>query len=176
MRLQCPKCEHQALDERRAGAGSCPACGGMWVPLYEVPRLLEDGVATSGDAPAATDAATGMCPARHGIMSRARVETATPFTLERCSSCFGVWFDRGEWQRLADAHLVDDLPHFWSREWQAQQRRVHSRNAHLESAKEDFGGELYAQLVQLAETLRGDKRRSEALAFLREESDPHGER
>ncbi|MCU1231380.1 MAG: hypothetical protein JWO97_4264 [Acidobacteria bacterium] len=140
--------------------------------MYEMPRLIEEAVAEV-EPPPGIDARSGMCPSGHGIMSRARIDAATPFTLERCASCFGVWFDRGEWRRVAEEHLVDELPQFWSREWQAKQRRIRSRVAHLESAKEDFGAELYEQLAQLADTLRSHPRRSEALAFLREESDAH---
>jgi Zn-finger nucleic acid-binding protein len=172
MRMKCPKCENESLDERRNGAAACAACGGMWMPMYEVPRLIEEAVAEAEPQPG-IDGRSGMCPNGHGIMSRARIDAATPFTLERCASCFGVWFDRGEWRRVAEEHLVDELPQFWSREWQAKQRRIRSRVAHLESAKEDFGDELYEKLAQLAETLRSHSRRSEALAFLREESDAH---
>lgn len=169
--MKCPKCENEQLEERRNGAAACTNCGGMWMPMYEVPRLIDEAVSAAGESQPSADGRSGMCPSGHGIMSRARIEAATPFTLERCATCFGVWFDRGEWQRLADEHLVEELPHFWSREWQAKQRRIRSRAAHLESAKEDFGDELYAQLTALATALREYPRRSEALAFLREESD-----
>jgi Zn-finger nucleic acid-binding protein len=82
--MKCPKCETDALDERRNGAAACAECGGMWMAMYEVPRLIEEAV-----------------------------------------------------------------------------------------AEEDFGSELYEQLAQLADPLRSHPRRSEALAFLREESDAH---
>jgi Zn-finger nucleic acid-binding protein len=178
--MKCPKCPKTTLDQL-PDTGTyahppqkCSTCDGVWISLHEVPRVMESAVAETipgGDAadPAA-DAKSGMCPEGHGIMTRARVESDGPFSLERCSSCEGVWFDRGEWQRLAGEHLLEHLPDMWEREWRDRQRRTRSRQAHLDSAREDFGDDLYARLTDLATRLRDHPRRSEALAFLREES------
>ena len=142
--------------------------------MQDVPRVL--AAAAEEEPPAGADprvdAQAGMCPAGHGIMSRARIEGEKAFSLERCPTCFGVWFDRGEWQRVAHEHLANDLPHFWSREWQEQQRRTRGRAAQIASARADLGDEVFAKVTELAAMLRSHPRRSEALAFLAAESDP----
>ena len=142
--------------------------------MQDVPRVLAEA---AGDAPVVEadpklDAQAGMCPAGHGILTRARIEGEKAFTLERCPTCFGVWFDRGEWQRVAHEHLANDLPQFWSREWQEQQRRTRGRAAHIAAAREDLGDDVFAKVSELAALLRSHPRRSEALAFLAAESDP----
>jgi Zn-finger nucleic acid-binding protein len=168
---KCPKCRTEALEQRGdADLWTCTNCGGAWAGRTAVPRMAEVSVGLPATANADNDAKSGMCPEGHGILSRARVEARSPFSLERCSTCFGVWFDRGEWQRVAEESLAADLPHFWEREWRAMRRREQSREAHLDAARADFGEELYGTLTALAESLRGHPRRSEALAFLKEES------
>jgi Zn-finger nucleic acid-binding protein len=166
MKRACPKCEAELTPLQR-GAFKCPNCAGMFVPPAALPSLSaeddDDAAAESHDADG------GRCPADRTIMSRA--EIADDVHLERCSSCRGVWFDAGEWSRLAERQLLDHLDEFWTAEWRASRRR--SRNA--ESAdrrlRETFGEELYTSLHAMAARLKGHERRSQALAFLREASE-----
>src|SRR5215472_17369626 len=94
---RCPKCRTTNLDEHDGGAtASCPTCGGMWVRMQDVPRVLAEAAGEEPvvEADPKLDAQAGMCPAGHGILTRARIEGEKAFTLERCPTCFGIWFDR----------------------------------------------------------------------------------
>ena len=90
--------------------------------------------------------------------------------LERCGSCRGVWFDAGEWGALANHHLLEHLDEFWSSEWRKQERVADDRSAFENRMKRAFGPELYYQLRSVAAVLRNHPRRSQALAFIRDES------
>ena len=146
----------------------------MWLTSGEVGDIAGGGRGFLSDDDRAsiereTDARTGLCPEGHGMLIRARVEAESPFYLERCSVCRGIWFDRGEWRLLAENHLLGHLSDFWSREWQKEQRRKRSCEAYLAWQKESLGGGLFEGLMELAERLKDDPLKGVALAFLEEE-------
>jgi Zn-finger nucleic acid-binding protein len=90
--------------------------------------------------------------------------------LERCGNCRGVWFDAGEWSALADRELLEHIDEFWSVEWRASQRRERDRMSYELRQSEEFGQELHEALKEIALKLKGHKRRSQALAFIRDAS------
>jgi len=171
--MNCPKCRNAALQSLIPYSSEppyrCKECGGYWIKLEEAPQLHE--LATECAAPEAgknRDGDAGLCPNGHGILRRTRVELDERFYLDRCSTCAGVWFDQGEWERLATANLLDNLGTLWTQSWQRQQAASdHERNA-LRVAEQRFGAELTAALLSLAERLRDEPLRSEAVAFLTE--------
>jgi Zn-finger nucleic acid-binding protein len=169
MKMNCPKCENRPLTSTAKGGARCTYCGGMFVPRGQTPELAEDAASQRDGS---HDSAGGQCPLDRSIMTRTRVELEgrEAVHLERCPSCKGVWFDAGEWKALADRHLLDSLDEFWTAEWRARQRRDRDRANYEQRMQETFGPELYAQLQKTAEVLKGHQRRSQALAFLREES------
>jgi Zn-finger nucleic acid-binding protein len=116
------------------------------------------------------DAKAGLCPEGHGILIRARVEVDQPFYLDRCFKCGGVWFDSGEWQRLATHHLLGVLPEIWTQEWQERQRAAQEHDSYIAWAHSVFGSDLAGKLCELAAALAGHPRLDEALAFIRNES------
>lgn len=105
-------------------------------------------------------------------MTRARVDIpgGTAVYIDRCPSCKSVWFDAGEWNALASAHLLDHLDELWTVEWRNRQRREVETAQYRERLRETFGSDLYARLLEIAHELRGHPRRSQALAIIREES------
>lgn len=169
MKMLCPKCDDRPLTAGPNGSARCSYCGGTFVARGHAVEVADDS-AVPRDA--ARDAEGGQCPADRSIMSRTRVELGDGESvhLERCPSCKGVWFDAGEWSALADRSLLDRLDEFWSEEWRARQRRERDRASYEERMRETFGPALYAQLTATADALKGHERRSQALAFLREES------
>lgn len=111
------------------------------------------------------DASAGLCPHGHGILRRASVPELE-FFLDRCSTCWGIWFDAGEWTRLAQARCFETLPEIWSEGWQREQRSQRSTASHLAWAEETFGAELLGRLLEVGNLLTDHPSRSEALAFL----------
>lgn len=169
MSMSCPKCTH-ALTSIGRGASRCPNCAGMFVARGATPSLATEELPKEGGH----DAQGGRCPADRTIMTRTEVHLGGErgsVHLERCSSCRGVWFDAGEWTTLAERQLLDHLDELWTVEWRAQQRRQKNEEAYERRLADTFGPELLGQLRAVAERLRGHERRSQALAFLREESE-----
>jgi Zn-finger nucleic acid-binding protein len=151
----------------------CPSCRGTWLPSDEarinaVSDLMEaDDTLKPG---AAEDMRTGLCPLGHGILIRAKVDLEDPFYLDRCPECAGIWFDSGEWNTLAQSHLLANIEDLWdpALRWRAQKERA--EDAFRDKLEEAIGAEAFASLVDLSERLRSTpaKARLAVLAFLRE--------
>lgn len=125
-----------------------------------------DGVGSTDDM----DKKTGLCPAGHGIMIRARVALDQPFYLEKCTACGGIWFDKGEWLRIAEHNLADSLPAIWSKAWQRRQREEKDRESYLGLNKRLLGDSLFDAVMAVASQLKGHPERDRAMALLQQES------
>ncbi len=176
--MRCPKCQTESLTWAPAlpDVGSprvCTECRGLWVEqsLYRHPEAREfSEQKVEGRPRSRRDLRAGLCPHGHGLLGRTRVGLEPRFYLDRCGRCGGIWFDCGEWDRVARARLLDSLPRLWTTSWQRRQRAAEARADHLAWARRRFGTELLAELEGLARRLEKSPVRSEALAFLREAS------
>jgi Zn-finger nucleic acid-binding protein len=180
-KAKCPKCRTQILGEALSSAPdtalSCANCHGLWIPQVEAERLVSGSELTEAPADASSsegsdlDQKVGMCPAGHSILTRARVDLGNgdSFHLDRCPQCRGIWFDEGEWGRLASARMLHLLGNLWNPIWQKQVRQSEARVAHLERLKERLGADLMGRLEHVASALREHPHRAEALAYLEEE-------
>jgi Zn-finger nucleic acid-binding protein len=159
---------------------TCPQCRGYFLPHHVVEHWqTQPFVELSEDEPTSMrpelDKRTGLCPMGHGILVRARVDAEQVFYLERCGFCHGVWLDRGEWPRLAASLYLDHLDDLWDPAWQ-RQRRNEKLQRELDHALQDHLGEdLYRDLVSVVERLRDHASRAQALAWISEHLDPHGQ-
>ena len=161
------------LLSRRVGPSLwlCDRCGGVWIPDgkasgAEPPEELETALSPVGGV----DAKAGLCPAGHGILSRARTPFEDGFYLDRCSVCSGVWFDQGEWQKVAAEGLVVGLFEMWTEPWQRKERAAAAAEAYRRQLEAALGPELSATLMHVAESLRAHPARSLALGFIHSRS------
>ncbi|MEZ4527879.1 MAG: zf-TFIIB domain-containing protein [Desulfobacterales bacterium] len=132
---------------------SCARCGGMWMMPEEIEACLKSGFKTvhsPEEGKVTEDHATGLCPNGHGIMTRAKVDLEPPFFLEKCPHCNGIWFDKGEWNRLAETDMISHLFDFWSNSWKKEQQEIKTRKRLEDMQKERFGIQLHEQILQLA--------------------------
>lgn len=171
--MLCPKCKDVELKNPSQDAPlSCAKCGGIWVDDEGIAGLagssFDDSIITKEDDEE-YDSKTGLCPKGHGIMLRARVEFETPFYLERCPHCGGIWFDYGEWNLIAKTHLFDNLAEIWTVSWQRKQRTEKERDHFLDTNREQLGDELFEQIVALAEKMKNHPEKMRALALLKNE-------
>jgi len=170
--MNCPKCTDQKL--RKSGFDApfdCFTCGGMWLAHADLPDFF-DHLQSSSDSETGhslNDDKTGLCPAGHGIMLRARIDAEEPFFLEKCGTCGGIWFDHGEWHRIVNAHLADRIHEIWCRAWQIQQQKDKSRQTYLDSNKKLLGSELFERLMKLSEDLKAHPEKGRAIALLQQE-------
>ena len=177
MTHNCPRCDRERLDEGKHGEWHCSACGGLFVPRSHLVELMMSDEPESASRPAgAGGGAAARCPADASIMAAAEIglpDAGGTVRVDRCGSCLGVWFDAGEWNALASRHLLAHLDEFWTAEWRGRQRHERERAEAEGRLKQQFGPELYGQMLALAAALRDHPRRSQALAMLREWSGGH---
>jgi Zn-finger nucleic acid-binding protein len=171
--MKCPKCKTSDLQKNDFNSPlTCPDCKGIWISDKDAANVPESVLVESpSPSPdnASMDNKTGVCPAGHGIMLRAKVDTDNPFYLERCSKCGGIWFDAGEWQRLAQSHLKDNLPDFWTQSWQHKQQKEKDRQHFLALNKRLLGESVFNSIMDLADSLKDHPEKTHALALLRQE-------
>lgn len=171
--LACPKCKTSEL--RTAGRGGTPvlrcySCHGMWASLEEAEALIMSGAITDPESmlpqKVQGDALAGLCPSGHGILARARVDADEPFYLERCSACHGVWFDAGEWQRLASLHLEKNLADLWDPERRRKLESARIEDGHRARMIEVLGLPLVEQIEAAAAAIEASPARHEAAGYL----------
>lgn len=169
--MKCPKCKKITLKKKNHNSPYfCENCQGMWVVDYGSISSLdldeEDNAVCSEQN---NDHKTGLCPAGHGIMSRAKIDIDKPFYLEKCTACGGVWFDKGEWEQIVDNQLNDNLDLVWSNTWQKAQRQAKNHQSFLDMNRDILGDELFSKIVDLSTQLKSHPERSRAVAFLQQE-------
>ena len=118
----CPKCKDKVELGRREVTASessaevdidvCPSCAGIWLDWGELSKISEmkaviDG-ASSGSA-WKKDLQKGRCPSceDHPVMGRVVIGA---FGIERCPTCLGLWFDRGELGPTLSAAQIEKVP------------------------------------------------------------------
>lgn len=170
---RCPKCGPQVLTPvERTSALRCAGCSGFWVPpgAFELPNIVE--LLCERDLRPRQrleqDHRTGPCPEGHGLLRRARAANEDPYFLERCARCGGVWFDPGEWSRLAEAGLLADVSTLWSPAWREHLSDEQNRASLTADLRQKLGTETFEILERLAEKLTEQEAGALALAYLRE--------
>lgn len=173
MNERCPKCEASALLPIEGSiVRSCSKCSGFWVPplAFAEPDVIAALRARDvlPQAPLEQDHRTGPCPDGHGLLRRARVTNEDPYFLERCARCGGVWFDPGEWTRLAEAGLLTDVTTLWSPAWRERLSDEQNRASLEADLRNKLGNTTFELLENLANSLSEQKLGALALAYLRE--------
>lgn len=170
---RCPKCGPQTLTPvEETSVLRCASCSGFWVPPAElgvsgiVELLLERDLHPAQHLE--QDHRTGPCPDGHGLLRRARATNEDPFFLERCARCGGIWFDPGEWSRLAEAGLLGDVTTLWSPAWREHLSDEQNRTSLAADLRQKLGSETFEMLERLAQQLTERDAAALALAYLRE--------
>jgi Zn-finger nucleic acid-binding protein len=156
---------------------NCSDCRGSWIPPdeYEVwqarqPKIqvepkvllqpLEDFVLSPLDSKA------GLCPECNRYLSRAKVSLKTPFYVERCTNCGGIWCDQGEWNILEKLKLHATIQQLFSTGWQARVREQHHSEQERQAIVERVGTELANQVFEIAEILQKHPNGDFAAAYI----------
>lgn len=158
-------------------AHQCAACEGTllaldayrrWLAHPDAASAIETTAALHGlvaveDAPGARS-----CPRCQRLMQRLRVCTDLPdFRIDRCSPCQTVWFDRGEWQALAQDGLAWRLDEVLSDGWQRQLQQADLRQRREQALRARLGDDCLDELTRIRTWLDTQPRREELLALLR---------
>ena len=143
----------------------CQECKGTWIPAseYEAWQATQARNSRVSEVPTETlhvdfvqspfDAKAALCPECQRYLARAKVNFKTPFYVERCTQCRGIWCDYGEWDILQKLGLHATIEQLFTTEWQSRSRERlyfdHERQATIDK----LGNELASRVFELAEAL-----------------------
>ncbi|MFT5353873.1 MAG: Zn-finger nucleic acid-binding protein [Polyangiales bacterium] len=91
------------------------------------------------------------------------------FALDRCSRCGGVWFDHGEWERLAEANVVENLSALWDPAFRAAKRQAREQQHIDDELRAVIGEESFGRLREFTDWLANDPAKSRVLAWIEHE-------
>jgi endogenous inhibitor of DNA gyrase (YacG/DUF329 family) len=179
--VQCPKCRKVGLTESVLSDSlpvqCCAECEGNWIPTenYEVWQNQQAEKALPLKAlthkldvdfqPSPYDDRAALCPQCQRYLSRAKVNLATPFFVERCQDC-GIWCDRGEWEMLEKLGLSGNIEKLFSREWQVKVQKAQYSYQERQALINKVGLDLAKQIFELATVLGDHPEGDFALAYL----------
>ena len=156
----------------------CPTCEGNWIPPEEYaqweaeqpepesyPELI-DRLLDTDSTPARLDARASFCPTCNSYLARARVCAKSPFFVERCPNCKGIWCDRGEWEVLQQVGATGLIHHLFSPDWQNQVREREQFANERRATIDKLGPELAAKIFQLADLLENHPNGDFGVAYL----------
>jgi len=90
----------------------------------------------------------------------------SPFYVERCPNCNGIWCDRGEWEILTKLGLHATIQQLFSNEWQARVMRSHQTEKEKQATADKLGAELAERLFELADLLENHPNGDFGVAYL----------
>lgn len=178
--MNCPKCKNVSLLNSTLTANlathDCPECRGTWIPADEyetwqasqsksiqpdISKLQEvDYVQSPVDSKAA------LCPECQRYLSRAKVSIKSPFYVERCPNCGGIWCDHGEWNVLATIGIHTSIQQLFSSGWQSRVREQHQSEQERQAVVDKVGVDLAARVFELAALLEKHPQGDFAAAYL----------
>nr|WP_255527189.1 zf-TFIIB domain-containing protein [Oculatella sp. LEGE 06141] len=112
------------------------------------------------------DTKGALCPACSYYLARAKVGLKTPFYVERCSNCGGIWCDHGEWDVLETLGLHTSIERLFTSEWQTQVKERDYAEKERRATVEKLGDDLAARVFELAERLEGHPNGDFGVAYL----------
>jgi Zn-finger nucleic acid-binding protein len=181
--MKCPVCQDSALGpvqlEQGLPAFKCSHCEGIWVSSTQYFAWLDQHGPKLPEKPAPESSITvteveqaKVCPECGHFLRRYKIWPDNDFSLDHCSSCNGVWFDRNEWAALEARNLHDKINQFFTKPWQDRLRREQTRHALDQIYLEKFGVDDYERLKQTRTWIRAHPQEMAMLAFLQAE-DPY---
>ncbi|NHZ80735.1 hypothetical protein F2P44_15845 [Massilia sp. CCM 8695] len=175
----CPACgsRHFAPVKIEGGlpAERCADCHGAWVELdrYRHWRKGRPHVAAPEYAGAISQVnePVRVCASTGRLMTRIKVSNDNPLRLDYSAMAQAVWLDKGEWERLLDMGLHDQLDAIVSERWQNDLKHAASRERAEKAMRMRFGDPAYVRLAQMRTWLAAQPNHSDMIAFLNTKAD-----
>ncbi len=186
--MQSPKDSSATLIEEVLPEGlvvlRCPSTGGFWLErshydhwlashhgaIASIPDIVSR-LGTIETIPALEDGRAALCPATGRFLIRARVDTRSPFYVERSPEGGNFWIDPGEWDVLTELGLAGQLDLLFSSEWQAKLRDYQQVERQKQATIDKLGADLARQVFDLAEALREHPQGDFGVAYLMQQFD-----
>ena len=112
------------------------------------------------------DKKAGLCPECQCYLNRAKVPIKTPFFVESCASCNGIWLDHGEWEILTQLGLELEIEKLFLRGWQATLRDKQKAKYEQAVIIQKLGPELAEKLFEIANLLENYDDDEAGIAYL----------
>jgi len=186
--VKCPKCKTENFLARQLSdflvAKNCAECEGNWITgadyeawqrHYQTPPMKPESLPTSIEAVFSVsqyDTKAALCPECNRYMPRAKVNSTTPFYLDRCASCAGIWCDSEEWEILEHLGLAVTIPQLFSNEWQMRVQHQQQNEKERQATIERLGPGLAQMVFDLAEELAYHPYGDFAVAYLMRKINP----
>jgi Zn-finger nucleic acid-binding protein len=179
--VQCPKDRRVDLVHSKLSGSlpsmHCPTCQGSWIS-DENYKTWQSQQPEAGDTilpktldvdfeQAPFDSRAALCPECSCYLTRAKVGLLrTPFFIERCPNCAGIWCDRGEWDMLEKLGLHAVIEKLFSNEWQGRVREISQYEQERRATIDKLGEDLAARVFELAEVLASHPNGDFGVAYL----------
>lgn len=180
--MQCPKDKQVELVNgqlaKQLPAHHCPECEGVWItgetyevwqqqqpPSQNLSTLIDQALETDY-ARSPFDTRAALCPECNAYLARAKVSVKTPFYVERCPNCKGIWCDRGEWDTLQTLGLHTVIDQMFSNDWQTRTREREQLAQERRATIDKLGSELAERIFELAEVLEKHPNGDFGVAYL----------
>ncbi len=180
--MQCPKCKKASLLDGvlndRLAVKYCQECKGTWIPAEEYeawqarhpePPVPPESLSKTLDVDfvqSPLDTKAALCPECQRYLTRAKVNLKTPFYVERCAVCRGIWCDRGEWDVLKKLGLHSTIEQLFSNEWQTRVRETQHLERERRAIVDKLGVDLATQVFALADKLEQHPNGDFGVAYL----------
>ena len=177
---RCPICatemeEKQLLDG--LPAFTCPTNDGMWIsavnyqdwltidrlyPLKDIDIKREFDI----PFPISENNRAITCPDCGHILRRYQIWPNLDFNLDRCSHCYGIWFDHNEWEALQAQGLHKQVFVFFTEAWQEKLHTTEMRARFEKMYLEIFGQEDYEKIRTLRQWVQVHPNGNRLIAYL----------
>jgi len=181
--MKCPICKTDSLEisvlKDDVPARTCSTCGGIWISSNVYLAWLHTRKVDAAELPGSSSfdpkwetKELKLCPDCGHILARYKIFPNVDYYLDRCKNCNGIWFDKHEWDALAERDLHDNLNDFFTHPWQDRLHRQET-STHMEAIYiSKFGAADYEHIQQVREWLKDHPQRGMLLAFLQAD-DPY---
>lgn len=176
--MNCPVCKSDTLVEHELVSGpmsmSCSQCGGVWISGKEywdwqdkhginIPELPPSDIS---DLELKDSAGAKICVDCGHIMLSYKVGRGVTFLVDHCTTCYGIWLDKNEWDVLERRKLHDDIHYFFSEAYQAGLYHAERETARQRMWMARLGEADYHEADKVREWLENHPRKSEIIAFI----------
>lgn len=121
--MQCPKCEGamEQIHNPYADYEQCTQCKGLWLDVLEEQDLKEVADAIDDGDPKVgkqyNEQKIVYCPSCRDTQMLRMVDPGQPHIwFESCPSCYGRFYDAGEFSDLSDHSIADFIKSFFAKE------------------------------------------------------------
>lgn len=170
--MKCPVCKYESVVETQIEKDlksyQCKLCTGNWVELEDY--ICWDSAKASSlkseikEIPQEVKEAKLCCKCNR-IMLKFKVSPIVEFSLDRCMTCGGIWFDCLEWESVKSEGLIDKLNLIFTSAWQENIRKEKSIETIELLYKQKFGV-AYGKIHTIKSWLNDYEHREDFFAYL----------